>query len=232
MAVQFWGLEGVAVGTLAAMAYQAVYMALYDTRVLLNRPYKVLLQNVALLIWGANPKSFPSVMIQLPTISLFRDQLKISGVTMVTILANVVIMAVLTTFISRTKLGKAMRCVSEDRGAAELMGINVNRTISLTFAIGSALAAIAGILLCSAYPTLMPTTGSMPGIKAFTAAVFGGIGSIPGAMIGGILLGVIEILGKAYISTELGDAIVFAVLIIVLLFRPTGLLGKPIREKV
>jgi len=125
-----------------------------------------------------------------------------------------------------------MRCVSEDRGAAQLMGINVNRTISLTFAIGSALAAVAGILLCSAYPTLMPTTGSMPGIKAFTAAVFGGIGSIPGAMIGGILLGVIEIIGKAYISTELGDAIVFAVLIIVLLFRPTGLLGKPIREKV
>ena len=192
-----------------------------------------LLQNLALLIWGANPKSFPSsVMIGISTISLFGGQLTISGVTLVAILANLVIMAVLTTFISRTKLGKAMRCVSEDRGAAQLMGINVNRTISLTFAIGSALAAVAGILLCSAYPTLMPTTGSMPGIKAFTAAVFGGIGSIPGAMIGGILLGVIEILGKAYISTELGDAIVFAVLIIVLLFRPTGLLGRPIREKV
>ena len=129
-------------------------------------------------------------------------------------------------------MGKAMRVVAEDKGAAELMGINVNMTISLTFAIGSALAAVAGVLLCSAYPTLMPTTGSMPGIKAFTAAVFGGIGSIPGAMLGGILLGVIEILGKAYISTELGDAIVFAVLIVVLLVRPTGLLGKPVREKV
>ena len=191
-----------------------------------------LLQNLAQLIWGANPKSFPSTMVALPTLTLFGGQLKISGVTLMTILANVVIMIALTSFISMTKMGKAMRCVSEDRGAAELMGINVNRTISVTFAIVSALAAIAGILLCSAYPTLMPTTGSMPGIKAFTAAVFGGIGSIPGAMIGGILLGVIEILGKAYISTELGDAIVFAVLIIVLLFRPTGLLGKPIREKV
>ena len=149
-----------------------------------------------------------------------------------TILANVVIMILLTQFTSRTKMGKAMRAVSEDKGAAELMGINVNATISITFAIGSALAAIAGVLLCSAYPNLMPTTGSMPGIKAFTAAVFGGIGSIPGAMVGGILLGVIEILGKAYISTELGDAIVFAVLIIVLLFKPSGLFGKNIREKV
>ena len=191
-----------------------------------------LLQNVALMIWGANPKSFPASMISIPTLSLFGGQLKVAGATMVTIAANIVVMIALTLFTGRTKMGKAMRCVSEDRGAAELMGINVNRTISTTFAIGSALAAVAGILLCSAYPTLMPTTGSMPGIKAFTAAVFGGIGSIPGAMIGGILLGVIEILGKAYISTELGDAIVFAVLIIVLLFRPTGLLGKPIREKV
>ncbi len=125
-----------------------------------------------------------------------------------------------------------MRAVSEDKAAAQLMGISVNRTISLTFAIGSALAAIAGVLLCSAYPTLTPTTGAMPGIKAFTAAVFGGIGSIPGALIGGILLGIIEIFAKAYISTQLSDAIVFAVLIVVLVVRPTGLLGKKISEKV
>ena len=138
----------------------------------------------------------------------------------------------LTLFTSRTKMGKAMRAVSEDKGAAQLMGINVNLTISVTFAIGSALAAIAGVLLCSSYPVLQPTTGSMPGIKAFTAAVFGGIGSIPGAMIGGILLGVIEIFGKAYISTELGDAIVFLILIIMLLVKPTGLMGKKISEKV
>ena len=156
----------------------------------------------------------------------------ISPVTIVTVLANIVIMVGLTLFTSRTKKGKAMRAVSEDKGAAQLMGINVNSTISLTFAIGSGLAAIAGVLLCSAYPTLMPTTGSMPGIKAFTAAVLGGIGSIPGAMLGGVLLGVIEIFGKAYISTELGDAIVFAVLIVVLLVKPSGLLGKQVREKV
>ena len=189
-----------------------------------------LLQNIALMIWGANPNFFPTTFINGSNFRL--GQLNISSATLFTIAANVIIMVTLTLFTSRTKLGKAMRCVSEDRGAAELMGSNVNRTISLTFAIGSALAAIAGVLLCSSYPILQPTTGSMPGIKAFTAAVFGGIGSIPGAMLGGILLGVIEIFGKAYISTELGDAIVFAVLIIVLLVKPAGLLGKPMREKV
>lgn len=187
------------------------------------------LQNAALLIWSSNPKAFPN-MVTLP--SLVIGDLQISSVTIVTIIACIVIMVVLTLFTNKTKLGKAMRAVSEDKDAAQLMGINVNATISLTFAIGSGLAAIAGVLLCSAYPTLMPTTGSMPGIKAFTAAVFGGIGSIPGAMLGGILLGIIEIFGKAYISTQLSDAIVFAVLIIVLIVKPTGLLGKKVNEKV
>ena len=156
----------------------------------------------------------------------------ITGVTVVAVLACIVIMIGLMIFIKKTKAGQAMLAVSEDKDAAQLMGVNVNGTISLTFAIGSGLAAIAGVLLCSAYPTLTPYTGSMPGIKAFTAAVFGGIGSIPGAFIGGILLGIIEILGKAYISSQLSDAIVFAVLIIVLLVKPTGILGKPIHEKV
>ncbi len=189
------------------------------------------LQNAALLIWKSDPKAFTSV-VNFPGIKLFDGQLTISAVTIVTVLANIVIMIALTSFTGKTKMGKAMRAVSEDKGAAQLMGINVNSTISMTFAIGSGLAAIAGVLLCSAYPTLMPTTGSMPGIKAFTAAVLGGIGSIPGAMLGGVLLGVIEIFSKAYISTQFSDAIVFAVLIIVLLIKPAGLLGKKINEKV
>ena len=190
-----------------------------------------LLQNVALLIFGSNARQFTSV-VNLPPLKLAGGELSISSVTIVTILACVVIMAGLMLFINRTKIGQAMLAVSEDRGAATLMGINVNRTIAITFAIGSALAAIAGVLLCSAYPSLTPYTGSMPGIKAFVAAVFGGIGSIPGALIGGVLLGVIENLTKAYISSQLSDAIVFSVLIIVLLVRPTGILGKKVSEKV
>ncbi|NCB28432.1 MAG: branched-chain amino acid ABC transporter permease [Clostridia bacterium] len=189
------------------------------------------LQNAALLLWTSNPKTFTSV-VGGGSVKLFDGALTISHVTIVTVLACIVIMVGLTWFTGHTKMGTAMRAVSEDKGAAQLMGINVNTTISVTFAIGSGLAAIAGVLLCSAYPTLMPTTGSMPGIKAFTAAVFGGIGSIPGAMLGGILLGVIEIFAKAYISTQLSDAIVFAVLIVVLIVKPDGLLGKHRNEKV
>ncbi len=217
--------------TIEKLAYKPLRQATSLAVLITAIGMSYLLQNTALLIWGANPKVFPD-MIDTGSLSLFGGQLLIKGETLITIAVNILIMIGLTLFTSRTRMGKAMRCVSEDRGAAELMGINVNSTISITFAIGSALAAIAGLLLCSSYPMLMPTTGSMPGIKAFTAAVFGGIGSIPGAMLGGVLLGVIEILGKAYISTELGDAIVFAVLIIVLLVRPTGLLGKAVREKV
>ena len=190
-----------------------------------------LLQNSAQLIWGSNPKSFNS-LVNIGSIRLFDGALLISDEAIVTVLCCIIIMVALTLFTSRTKMGKAMRAVSEDKGAAQLMGVDVNFTISITFAIGSALAAIAGVLLCSAYPVLQPTTGSMPGIKAFTAAVFGGIGSIPGAMLGGILLGLIELFGKAYISTELGDAIVFLILIIMLLVKPTGLLGKKVNEKV
>jgi branched-chain amino acid transport system permease protein len=188
------------------------------------------LQNAALLIWGANPLSYTSVATG--NLKLFDGQLTISVISLITIGACIVIMIGLTLFTSKSKMGKAMRACSEDKGAAQLMGINVNRTISMTFAIGSALAAIAGVLLCSSYSSLMPTTGSMPGIKAFTAAVFGGIGSIPGAFLGGILLGIIESMSKAYISTQLSNVIVFAVLIVVLLVRPTGLLGKYVPEKV
>ncbi len=189
------------------------------------------LQNAALLLWTSNPKVFTSVVGN-NFIKLFDGRLSISVIAIVTIIACIIIMAALTWFTGKTKMGKAMRACSEDKSAAQLMGIDVNLTISVTFAIGSALAAIAGVLLCSAYSTLMPTTGSMPGIRAFTAAVFGGIGSIPGAMVGGVLLGIIEIFAKGYISTQLSDAIVFAVLIITLMVKPTGLLGKQISEKV
>ena len=188
------------------------------------------LQNSALLLWKSDPKVFTSV-VGTGSIKLFDGQLTITHVAIVTVLACVVIMLALTWFTGRTKMGKAMRACSEDKAAAQLMGIDVDRTISMTFAIGSALAAIAGVLLCSTYPSLMPTTGSLPGIKAFTAAVFGGIGSIPGAMLGGILLGIIEIFAKAF-NTNISDAVVFAVLIVVLLVKPAGLLGKTVREKV
>ncbi len=187
------------------------------------------LQNGAQVLWTSNPK------ICTPIIgkgSLSLGELSISHVIILTVAMCIVIMAVLTWFTGNTKMGKAMRACSEDKAAAQLMGINVNATISMTFAIGSCLAAVAGVLFTSAYPTLQPTTGALPGIKAFTAAVFGGIGSIPGAMLGGILLGIIETFAKGYISTQVSDAIVFSVLIIILLVKPAGLLGKQVAEKV
>ena len=242
-AIQYWSLPPVLAILLAIvvctvlgivierMAYKPLRQATSLSVLITAIGVSWLLQNIALLIWGANPKSYQS-LVSFGSLTLFDGQLHITSETFITIAANIIIMIALTLFTTKTKMGKAMRAVSEDKGAAELMGINVNATISMTFAIGSGLAAIAGVLLCSAYPVLMPTTGSMPGIKAFTAAVFGGIGSIPGALVGGILLGLIEILGKAYVSTELGDALVFAVLIIVLLVKPTGLLGKKVHEKV
>ena len=240
--LQYWGLNAwqaillsmaacTAIGVvIERLAYKPLRQASSLAVLITAIGMSYLLQNIALLIWGSSPKNFPSIM-KLGSLRLFDGALQIPINTLVTVGVSVLIMVGLNLFTGRTKLGKAMRVVSEDKGAAELMGIHVNRTISLTFAIGSALAAVAGVLLVSAYPILQPTTGSMPGIKAFTAAVFGGIGSIPGAMLGGILLGVIEILGKAYVSTELGDAFVFAVLIIVLLFKPSGLLGKQTQEK-
>ncbi len=189
-----------------------------------------LLQNSAQILWGAATKTFRPIVEG--SLTLVPGQLSVSYVAILSVVCCIVVMVGLTLFTGQTKMGKAMRACSEDKGAAQLMGIDVNATISMTFAIGSALAALAGVLMCSAYPVLSPTTGSMPGIRAFTAAVFGGIGSVPGALLGGILLGVIETFGKAYISTDLSDAVVFAVLIIVLLVRPAGLMGKYVPEKV
>ncbi len=188
-----------------------------------------LLQNVALLIFGPEQRAFPK-LISFPELHL--GSITVEGITLVTLLITALIMLLLTLFISKTKLGKAMRAVSEDKEAAELMGISVNRTITLTFAIGSALAAVASIFYGMSYVYIVPTTGAMPGIKSFTAAVFGGIGSVPGAMLGGIMLGVIEQLSKAYISSLWSDAIVFGVLVVILIVRPAGLLGKRQREKV
>ena len=188
-----------------------------------------LLQNLALLIYGSEQKAFPTI-VALPTVHI--GGVYIDGITLATLVVTAVIMVALSLFTNKTRMGKAMRAVSEDKEAAELMGISVNRTITVTFAIGSALAGVAAIFYGAAYTYIRPTTGAMPGIKAFTAAVFGGIGSIPGAMLGGILLGVIEQLSKTYISTLWADAIVFGVLVVVLVVKPTGLLGKKISEKV
>ena len=188
-----------------------------------------LLQNLALLIFGPEQKSTPA-LFDLPSLTL--GGVTVDGITLLTLGVTAAIMVGLTLFINLTRMGKAMRAVSEDRDAAELMGISVNKTITITFAIGSALAAVASVFFGATYTYIQPTTGSMPGIKAFTAAVFGGIGSIPGAMLGGILLGLIEQLSKVYISTLWSDAVVFGVLVLVLVFKPAGLLGKRVREKV
>ncbi len=187
------------------------------------------LQNLALILFGSQQKAYPTI-VQLGQVTI--GSVTIDGVTILTLLVTALIMVVLSFFINRTRMGKAMRAVSEDKAAATLMGISVNRTIALTFAIGSALAAVASIFYGMSYTYIKPTTGAMPGIKAFTAAVFGGIGSVPGAMLGGILLGLIEQLSKTYISTLWADAIVFGVLVVVLVVKPTGLLGKTMNEKV
>lgn len=188
-----------------------------------------LLQSSFQLMFSASPRPFPTI-ISLPAIKI--GELTIAGNYYVTFIVSFVLMVVLHLFVQKTNTGKAMRAVSEDQQAALLMGINIDKTISITFGIGSALAAVAGILYCASYPVVSPYIGSLPGIKAFIAAVLGGIGSIPGAVLGAFILGLIETLTKAYISSQLSDAIVFIVLIIMLVFKPTGILGKNVKEKV
>jgi branched-chain amino acid transport system permease protein len=189
----------------------------------------LLLENLFLLLFSSDPKPYPNMF---PDISFTIGGMSISFLTIATIVITIAIMIVLSVFVNKTKLGTAMRAVSEDDGAAKLMGINVNTTISVTFAIGSALAAIAAVLYSSTYPLINPYMGSALGIKVFVAAVVGGIGIIPGAMCGGFIIGIAEALIKGYISSTLTDAFVFGILIVVLLVKPAGLLGKNIKEKV
>lgn len=187
------------------------------------------LENLFMLIMGSNPKSYPAIIDLEP---LMLGDLRISYTTIITIITSVALMVVLQLFVKHTRMGKAMRAVSENMGAAQLMGINVNNTISVTFAIGSALAAVGAILYCAAYPQVQPYMGTMPGLKAFIAAVLGGIGILPGAMLGGFIMGIAESLTKGFISTQFADAVVFGILIVVLIFKPAGILGKNRSEKV
>lgn len=188
-----------------------------------------LLENLAQIIFGAGAKSVP-IMIKVVPIHL--GSIVLSGTAVVTILVSVITMIILNVLIQKTKMGKAMRAVSEDLGAAQLMGININRIISFTFLLGSALAGIGSILYCSAYPQASPTMGAMLGLKAFVAAVLGGIGSVPGAMIGGFCIGLAEAFVSAVGLSVWKEGVVFAILIIVLIVKPTGLLGQNLQEKV
>ncbi|EKQ55922.1 MULTISPECIES: branched-chain amino acid ABC transporter permease [unclassified Clostridium] len=187
------------------------------------------LQNAMRLLVGSNPKPFPD-LINAGSINLGPIQIEVKTILMFGVSALLVIL--LQFIVYKTKVGKAMRASSQDMEAASLMGINVNNTISITFAIGSALAGIAGVLVAISYPSITPYMGAMPGLKAFVAAVLGGIGSIPGALVGGIAIGLLETFSKAYISTNFSDAIVFSILIIILLIKPSGLLGKKTNVKV
>ena len=189
----------------------------------------MLLENMFVLIMSPNPRSYPTI-ISLPQLQI--GDMKISATTIITMIASAVIMIGLQLFIKRTRIGKAMRAVSENMEAAQLMGINTNTTISITFAIGSGLAALGAILYCAAYPQVQPYMGSMPGLKAFIAAVLGGIGVIPGAMLGGFVMGIAECLTKGFISSQFADAVVFGILIVVLLVKPAGIMGKKSSEKV
>ena len=190
-----------------------------------------LIQNLAFYLTGGLPQPVKTPIPWISdTVTLFGASTK--RVTVVTPVLTIALVFALVALIKKTKIGMGMRAAAKDFETAQLMGVKINSVISMTFVIGSFLAAVGAMLYFTNYPTVAITSGGMPGLKAFVAAVFGGIGSMPGAMLGGILLGVIENLAKRYISTELSDAIVFAVLIIVLMVKPTGLLGKQVNEKV
>ncbi len=215
--------------TIETVAYKPLRKAPRISALITAIGMSLFLQNLAQVIFGANPKVMPDLIPKRP---INIAGIQIGTVTIVTIILSVFFMIVLDIFIKNTKPGKAMRAVSEDKEASVIMGINVNRTISITFAIGSALGALGGVLYSIAYTQVYPTMGIMPGLKAFVAAVLGGIGLIPGAMLGGFIIGMVETVSKAYISSQWSDAIVFGILILVLIVKPTGILGKNEREKV
>lgn len=189
----------------------------------------IFLQNLFMLVFGSESQSMPQ-MFSSQTLKL--GELSINFSTVLNLIISILMMAGLQLLVKKTKIGKAMQATSEDAGAAKLMGINTNMVIAVTFAVGSALAAVGALLYCNTYPQIKPVMGNLLGLKAFVAAVLGGIGSIPGAMIGGYVLGVAESLTKAYISSKLTDAVVFGILILVLLIKPTGIMGKNRKEKV
>jgi branched-chain amino acid transport system permease protein len=215
--------------TVETLAYKPLRKAPRISALITAIGVSLFLQNLALVIFKADPKIMPAIIPKRPVMI---GPLQIGTVTIATIALSIFFMVLLDFFVKKTKAGKSMRAVSEDKEASILMGINVNRTISITFAIGSALGALGGVLYSVAYTQVYPTMGIMPGLKAFVAAVLGGIGLIPGAMLGGFAIGMIETIAKAYISSQWSDAIVFGILIIVLLIKPTGILGKNEREKV
>ena len=225
-AIAFCSLLGVVI---EKVAYKPMRNSARISSLITAIGVSLLLQNAFMLIFSPNPRPFDTVFSGKP---IEIGELSINISTIITITVSVVLMIILQLFITKSKAGKAMVAVSEDFSAAQLVGINVDNTISMTFAIGSGLAAVASILYVSAYPQITPTMGSMLGLKAFVAAVLGGIGIIPGAMIGGFIIGIVEALTKAYISTELADAVVFAILVVVWLFKPEGIFGMNKKEKV
>ena len=236
-------VAGMACAFLAAMVFCALLSLVIERfayRPLRNAPrlnslitaiaVELILQNVmrVLPFVGPNPRQFPTM----PLKNFSLGAVSISNLQMIVICSSVVLMIILNIIVNYTKTGKAMRAVSFDMGAASLMGISVNKTIAITFVIGSVLAGAGGVLYATAYPQIDPTMGYMPGLKAFVAAVLGGIGSIPGAMVGGVLLGVAETLTKGFISSQYADAISFSILIVILLVKPTGIFGKKRTVKV
>jgi branched-chain amino acid transport system permease protein len=216
--------------TIERLAYRPLRSAPRLNSLITAIAVSLILQNGARVLpfVGPNPRQYPTM----PTMNIAIGNFNVSNVQVIVIAVSIVLMLLLNYIINWTKIGKAMRAVSFDMKAASLMGISVNKVVAFTFALGSVLAAAGGILFATAYPQIDPTMGSMPGLKAFVAAVLGGIGSVPGAMLGGFILGIAETLTKGFISSQFSDAISFAILIVILLVKPTGIMGKKIRVKV